>query len=53
MNNTLWQYYVEMAAGITDRALEEVTSLEQRQQQRARLSWDMERGRAMGRIRAR
>ncbi len=36
MNKTLWQYYVDTAAGITDRALEGITSLEEWQRQRPR-----------------
>ncbi len=29
MNKTLWQYYVDTAATITDRALEEIDTLQQ------------------------
>ena len=34
VNKTLWQYYVDTAAEITDRALEGIASLEEWQRQR-------------------
>ncbi|MHB0936590.1 MAG: alpha/beta hydrolase family protein [Armatimonadota bacterium] len=36
MNKTLWQYYVDTAADITDRALDGITTLEQWQRERPR-----------------
>lgn len=35
-NKTLWQYYVDAAAAITDHALEEITTLNQWESERAR-----------------
>ena len=36
MNKTLWQYYVDTAAEITDHALDGITSLDQWQRERPR-----------------
>jgi len=36
MNKTLWQYYVDTAADITDRALDGITTLDQWQHERTR-----------------
>jgi len=40
MNKTLWQYYVDTAAGISDEALAEIDTLEQWRRERWRVGDD-------------